>query len=168
MLGEQVLGLLGFGHIGQAVARRARAFGMRVLAYSRHPDAARAAELGVELVGREHLLAQSDYVSLHVPLSGETRGTIGGHAISLMKPKAVLINTARGGLVDEAALVTALRSGRLGGALLDVFQEAPLPLDHPLRDLHNVILTPHVGYYAEGVTARLRRLAAEAVRDYLG
>jgi phosphoglycerate dehydrogenase-like enzyme len=138
-----------------------------VLAHTRHPVPARAAALEVELTGWESLLAQSDYVSLHVPLTEETRGMIDGRAIALMKPGATLINTARGGLVDEAALVTALRSGRLGGALFDVFQEAPLPLDHPLRDLPNVIFTPHVGYYAEGVTARLRRLAAEAVRAHL-
>jgi D-3-phosphoglycerate dehydrogenase len=166
-LSDQTLGLLGFGHIGRAVARRARAFGMRVLAYSRNPDLTIAAQLDVELVDRPTVLAAADYISLHLPLSDETRHFINGGTISLMKRGAVVINTARGGLIEEGALAEALRSGRLGGALLDVYQQAPLPIEHPFRSLPNVIFSAHVGFYSEQSLADLRRLAAEAVSVHL-
>jgi D-3-phosphoglycerate dehydrogenase len=166
-LSEQTLGLVGFGHIGRAVAARARCFGMTVLAYSRHPDRDLAAGLGVEITGPDDLLARSDYVSLHMPLTDETRRFLNAETIGMMKPGAVLINTARGGLVDEDALIAALSSGRLGGALLDVFRQAPLPVEHPLRGLDNVILTPHVAYYSADVVPRLRRLTAELVLRHL-
>jgi phosphoglycerate dehydrogenase-like enzyme len=149
------------------VAARARAFGLTVLAHSRHPDAAAARELGVELVARDEVVSRSDYLSLHLPLTQETRNLIDAPTIARMKAGAVLINTARGGLVDEEALVAALESGRLGGALLDVFQQAPLPLDHALRRQPNVILTPHVAYYSASVLATLRRRTAEAVLRHL-
>jgi D-3-phosphoglycerate dehydrogenase len=165
-LSGQTLGILGFGHIGRAVAARARAFGMPVLAWTRNPDAAMAAALGVELSERDEVLRRSDYLSLHLPLTAETRGLIDAAAIEAMKPGAVLINTARGALADEAALVAGLRSSRLGGALLDVYEEAPLPVDHPLRGLDNVILTPHVGFYSEEALLDLRRKAAERVVNY--
>jgi phosphoglycerate dehydrogenase-like enzyme len=164
---DQTLGLVGFGHIGRAVAQRARSFGMTVLASSRQPNRDAAARLGVELTSRDELLGRSHYVSLHIPLTDDTRCFISSGTIDLMKPGAVLINTARGGLVDEDALATALSTGRVGGALLDVFQEAPLPVEHPFRRLTNVILSPHVAYYSEGVLAHLRRLVAEAVLDHL-
>lgn len=166
-LSGQVLGLLGFGAIGRAVAQRAQAFGLRVIASSRHPDAAVASRLGVQLVSRDELLATSDYLSLHLPLTTETRQIIDARALGLMKKGAVLINTSRGGLLDEAALVEALRTNHLSGALLDVYQQAPLPVGHPLRSLPNVILTPHVAFYSEQSLADLRRLTAEAVRQYL-
>jgi D-3-phosphoglycerate dehydrogenase len=161
------LGLLGFGHIGQAVARRALGFGLKVLAYSRQPDRALAERLGVELVGRDELLRRADFVSLHLPLTVETRLCMNAETLGLMKPGAVLINTSRGGLMDEAALLSALRSGSLGGALLDVYQTAPLPIDHPLREQPNVILTPHVAFYSEDSMHELRRRAAETVLEYL-
>ncbi len=166
-LSSQTLGLLGLGRIGQAVAKRALAFGMKVLASARHPERARVEFPRVEWTSREDLLRRSDYVSLHVPLSEETRQTINVETIATMKPGAVLINTSRGGLVDEDALVAALRSGHLGGALLDVFKTAPLPVDHPFRQLKNVILTPHVAFYSDDALLDLRRLAAEAVKAHL-
>jgi D-3-phosphoglycerate dehydrogenase / 2-oxoglutarate reductase len=165
-LSRQTLGLLGFGRIGQAVAQRARAFGMTVLANTRHPE--RVTEpRGVIFTSREELLRRSDFVSLHLPLSDDTRNLINAKAIRMMKPGAALINTSRGGLVDEDALVAALDSGHLAGALLDVFKTAPLPPDHPLREIENVILTPHVAFYSEEALLDLRRLAAEAVRAHL-
>lgn len=166
-LSTQTLGLLGFGRIGRAVAQRALAFGMTVLANTRHPERAQVEGTGVALISREELWSRSDYVSLHVPLTEETRHVINAETIGMMKPGTVLINTSRGGLVDEDALVTALRAGHLAGALLDVFKSAPLPVDHPLRQLKNVILTPHVAFYSEDALLDLRRLAAEAVRAYL-
>jgi phosphoglycerate dehydrogenase-like enzyme len=140
---------------------------MNVLAYSRNPDATIADQLGVELTSRDELLKRSDFVSLHLPLTEETRRCINAQTIALMKPGAVLINTSRGGLVDETALVDALRSEKLGGALLDVYEQAPLPIDHSFRTLANVILTPHVGFYSEDSIRRLRHLAAEAVLNHL-
>lgn len=166
-LSGKTLGILGFGHIGQAVARRALAFGMTVLAYSRNPDRDAAQQLGVEMVSRDDVLRRSDVVSLHMPLTDDTRQYIKAQTIDRMKPGAVLINTSRGGLVDETALVEALRTGRLGGALLDVYQQAPLPVDHPLRSLPNVILSPHVAFYSEDSLNELRRRTAEAVLTYL-
>lgn len=166
-LSQQTLGLLGFGRIGRTVAERARAFGIKVLANTRHPERAQIEATGVELTGREDLLRRSDYVSLHLPLTDESRQVMNAETIGMMKPGAVLINTSRGGLVDEEALAGALRSGHLGGALLDVFKTAPLPVDHPFRQLKNVILTPHIGFYSEDALLDLRRLAAEAVRARL-
>jgi D-3-phosphoglycerate dehydrogenase / 2-oxoglutarate reductase len=166
-LAGQSLGLIGFGRIGQAVALRARAFGMHVLAWSRHPGHAVAEELNVELTERNDLLHRSDVASLHVPLSDETYHLMDAKALELMRPGAVLINTARGALVDEDALVQALHSGHVGGALLDVYEHAPLPANHPLRSFSNVIFTPHVAFYSEDALAELRRKAAEAVLQYL-
>jgi D-3-phosphoglycerate dehydrogenase len=165
-LSGKTLGLLGFGRIGKAVASRARVFGMTVLAHS--PSLSRAVKPpGIEVVDYDELLAKSDYVSLHLPLNDTTRGTIGWAALFSMKPGAVLINTSRGALVDHAALVEALRSGHLGAALLDVYDKAPLPVDHPLRMCPNVIFTPHVGFYSEGALDELRRCAAEEVKRRL-
>jgi D-3-phosphoglycerate dehydrogenase / 2-oxoglutarate reductase len=162
-LSSQTLGVLGFGGIGQAVARRAVAFGLRILVSTRHPEPAIAKQAGVEFTSLKDLLQHSDYISLHLPLTPETRHLINKETIRLMKPTAVLINTARGELVDEMALADALGSERLAGALLDVYERAPLPLDHPLRALKNLILTPHVAFYSEEALRELRRRAAEAV-----
>ena len=146
----QTLGLIGFGAGAEAVAVRARAFDMGVQAWVRDPEkaTARAACRGVDLVDFDTLLATSDYVSLHVPLTPETRGMIGAGQLRLMKPAAVLINTARGALVDEEALATVLRENRIGGAALDTFEAIDVfgthgPPAHPLLELDNVILTPH-------------------------
>ncbi|HEY1189311.1 MAG TPA: phosphoglycerate dehydrogenase [Gemmata sp.] len=159
----QTLGLAGLGRIGKAVATRARAFEMKVLAFDPFPDTAFCAAHGIELVSFEHLLGASDFLSLHLPLSAETRHVIRASTIAQMKSGAVLVNTSRGGLVCEADLIPALRDGRLGGAVLDVFEEEPTPADNPLRALPNVVLTPH----AAGVDTRsledMARSAAEAV-----
>jgi phosphoglycerate dehydrogenase-like enzyme len=159
----RTLGLAGLGRIGKAVATRAAAFEMRVLAYDPFPDAAFCAANGVTLVPFERLLAESDFLSLHLPLSPQTKHLINRDTLAKMKPGAVLVNTSRGGLVREADLVPALREGRLAGATLDVFEEEPMPADHPLRTLSNVVLTPH----AAGVDVQslhdMARSAAEAV-----
>ncbi len=135
------LGIVGLGRIGRAVARRARGFDMRVLAYNPRKETSEWAEL----VPLEKLLRESDFVSLHVPLTDETHGLIGADAFALMKPTAVLVNTARGGVVDTGALVEALRSGAIGYAALDVTDPEPLPADHPLLELPNAIVVPHIG-----------------------
>jgi len=147
-----VLGLIGFGASAKAVARRARPFGLRILATRRNmSDRAEADALGVELVGLAELLHQSDYVSLHLPLTRESYHLLNEETIASMKPGACLINTSRGALVDELALAAALRSGHLAGAGIDTFEDIDIftedesPPDHPLIDLDNVILSPHVG-----------------------
>jgi D-3-phosphoglycerate dehydrogenase len=166
-LSGSTLGLLGFGNIGKAVAVRASSLGMKVLAYSPSLTASEASRFHVEPVDRTALFSRSDYLSLHLPLTAQTAGLLSREAIASLKPGCVLINTARGGLVDEQALVEALQTGKLGGALLDVYQCAPLPPDHPIRQCRNVILTPHVAFYSEGALNELRRRAAEQVRAVL-
>jgi len=149
LLGRNVhgktLGIVGLGAIGEAVARRAKGFGMRVVYNSRTRKAAAEAELGLEWRSLPELLAESDYVSLHVALTPETKGLIGAAELALMKPDAVLVNTARGGVVDQEALVEALEEETIGGAALDVFAVEPLPPDDPLLMLDNVIVAPHAG-----------------------
>jgi D-3-phosphoglycerate dehydrogenase len=166
-LSEQTVGILGFGQIGQAFARRALAFEMKVLVHSRHPDQEVATQLGVECTDLDDLLRRADYVSLHIPLTNDTRHIMNKETVNFMKSGAVLINTSRGGLVDENALAHALREGRLGGALLDVFEHSPLPSDHAFLALKNVILTPHVSFYSEDSLIELRRRTAEVVLNYL-
>jgi phosphoglycerate dehydrogenase-like enzyme len=154
----KTLGLIGLGAIGSRVAALARPFGMRLLATTWGPDGGRAAALGARPVPVETLLGESDVVSLHLRLSDETRGYLGRERLDLMRPTAFLINTARGALVDRAALVDALRAGRLGGAALDVFHEEPVPADDPLLALPNVVLTPHnAGMTREVIDAGLLR-----------
>lgn len=153
-LSGRTLGLVGLGHIGRAVAVRAQAFSLRVLGWSYRPI-----EIpGGESVSLSQLFAESDIVSLHVPLKANTRHLIDDAALAQMKPGALLINTARGGLIDEAALVRALKSGTLGGACLDVFAEEPLPADSPLRQLDNAILTPHTAGYPDGPKFHEKRI----------
>jgi D-3-phosphoglycerate dehydrogenase len=143
----KTLGLIGLGRLGSKVAKIAQALDMKVIAWSQNLDAERCARLGAALApSKEALLAAADIVSLHVVLSERTRGLIGAKEFALMKPSAFLINTARGPIVEEAALVAALRAKRIAGAGLDVFDIEPLPADHPLRKLDNVVLSPHLGY----------------------
>ncbi len=149
------LGLVGLGAIGQAMARRAQGFGMRVVAWSRM----RREVPGVEFMSLDSMLAAADFVSVHVALAAETRGLLGAAAIARIKPGAVLVNTARGGIVDEDALADALRSGHLRAAGLDVFAREPLEVASPLRDLPNVVLTPHIGSASEATRARMIDLA---------
>ncbi|HTN71551.1 MAG TPA: D-2-hydroxyacid dehydrogenase family protein [Methylomirabilota bacterium] len=142
----KTIGVLGFGRIGAEVARIMKVFNTRVVGYSRTLTPEKAAEVGAECVPLETLLRESDLVTLHVPLNANTRGMIGEKEIAMMKPGALLVNTSRGPLVSEQALVHALQTGRLGGAALDVFDTEPLPMEHPLRRLDNAILLPHRGY----------------------
>jgi phosphoglycerate dehydrogenase-like enzyme len=142
------LGVIGLGRLGGRMAQYGLALGMTVLAWSQNLTADRANEIGVRLVGKDELLAQSDAVSLHLVLSDRSRGTIGAADIAKMKPGAILINTSRGPLVDQSALVAALHAGRITAAL-DTYDEEPLPPDHPLRTAPNTVLTPHLGYVTE-------------------
>lgn len=162
-LSEQCLGLIGFGNIGRGVARRAVGFGLRVLVYSPHTTPELARSHGAERVELADLLADSDYISLHLPASSQTRGLIDAERLAHCKPTAWLINTARGSIVDEAALLDALRSARLAGAALDVRQTEPAPANDPFRDLPNVILTPHAAYFSVRSINELRERAARNV-----
>ncbi|HEX2036669.1 MAG TPA: D-2-hydroxyacid dehydrogenase family protein [Chloroflexota bacterium] len=166
-LHDKTLGVLGLGNLGSRVATVGRAFGMRVVAWSQNLTAARAAEVGATLVGKDELLAQADILSIHLVLSERTRGLIGARELGLMKPTAYLVNTSRGPIVDEAALIDALRRSAIAGAALDVFDVEPLPADHPLRGLPNTVVTPHLGY----VTAETYRVffgdAVEDIRRFL-
>jgi glyoxylate reductase len=161
LLGRDVhaatLGILGLGAIGSAVARRARGFSMRVLGWSRRP---RELE-GVEWTPLDSLLARSDFVSIHLALTPETRGLVGAAELARMQPGAVLVNAARGGIVDEAALARALESGRLGAAALDVFAREPLPPDSPLLRAPNLVLTPHIGSASRATRERMAELAVD-------
>ncbi|MBA1298610.1 D-2-hydroxyacid dehydrogenase family protein [Pseudomonas sp. PA-7-1E] len=145
----KTLGVLGLGSIGQKVARFAQVFGMRVIAWSENLTPERAAESGVTWVSKRELFEQADILTIHLVLSERSRGLVDAQALGWMKPTARLVNTARGPIVDEQAMLQALRSGRLAGAALDVFAEEPLPADHPFRRLPNVLATPHVGYVSE-------------------
>lgn len=166
-LAGSVLGVVGLGKLGQRVARVAQAFDMQVLAWSQHLDHDLARRLGVEPTTKDDLLARSDAVTLHLVLSERTRGVIGARELSLMKPGALLVNTSRGPLVDEAALLEALRSGRLGGAGLDVYDVEPLPDHHPLRSAPRTVLTPHVGYVTEDTYTAFYGDAVEDVAAWL-
>ncbi len=160
---ETTVGLVGFGRIGRAVAKRCLGFSMEVLVADPVADVDTVARLGYRLVELDDLLGQSDFVSLHAPLTPETRHLIDARRLALMKPEAILINTARGGLVDEAALVAALQAGQLGGAALDVFEVEPLP-DGPLRRLEQVVLTPHVaGVSASSLQAMAARVSENII-----
>ncbi|HVC33372.1 MAG TPA: C-terminal binding protein [Chloroflexota bacterium] len=166
-LSEQTLGIVGFGQIGRRVARLAAAFGLHVLAFSPRTTPEIAREYGAQRVDLGELFAQSDYVSLHLPSTPDTRNLIDAAALARFKPNAWLINTARGNIVDEAALIDALQDQRLAGAALDVRRVEPPPPDDPLRNLPNVILTPHAAYYSERSILELRQRAARNVAAVL-
>jgi glyoxylate reductase len=149
LLGTEVhgatLGIVGLGHIGREVARRARGFDMPVLYHNRRPDPQAEAELGVTYATMMELLGRADFVTLHVPLTESTRGMIGRGELAQMKPTAILVNMARGGVVDPQALLVALEEGWIAGAALDVTEPEPLPRDHPLLRVDNALITPHLG-----------------------
>jgi phosphoglycerate dehydrogenase-like enzyme len=161
-LAGATLGLAGLGNLGTAMVGPARAFGMQVIAWSEHLSAERAAEVGVARVSKRDLLAASDVLSIHLVLSDRTRGLFGADDLSQMKETAVLINTSRGPIVDERALVSALRDGTIAGAGLDVYDTEPLPAEHPLTKLGNVVLLPHLGYVSE---PGLRHMYEQVVQD---
>jgi D-3-phosphoglycerate dehydrogenase len=164
---RKTLGLIGAGRIGSEVAARARAFGMRVLAYDPYLSPETARGLGMELTDLEDVLRQADAISLHVPLTESTRGMLNAERLALLKPTAVIINAARGGLIDEAALIQRLGEGQIAGAAIDVFDHEPVPADHPLRALPNVILTPHLGASTEEAQLNVALEIAEAVKAAL-
>jgi len=143
------LGILGLGKLGTRTANIAKAFGMKVIAWSQNLTEEKCREAGVGYVGKDDLFRQSDFITIHVVLSQRTRGLVGAKELGLMKPSAYLINTSRGPIVEEAALLSALRDKKIAGAGLDVFDIEPLPLDHPLRKMDNVVITPHLGYVSE-------------------
>lgn len=159
---RKTLGIIGLGRIGQAVARRAQGFDMQLLATDVVQDEAFARQYGVTYVSLEELVQRADIVSIHAPLSGETRHLIDARTLALMKPTAFLINTARGDLIDETALAAALREGQLAGAGLDVFQHEPLR-DNPFHGLDNVVLSPHLAAYSREGLRVTGLLAAQAV-----
>jgi phosphoglycerate dehydrogenase-like enzyme len=142
----KTLGVVGLGRLGVPVAKLAQAFGMSIIAWSPNLTAERAAQHGARGVDKATLLAEADVVTIHMPLSATSRGVIGAAELALMKPSAYLVNTSRGPIVDETALVAALRDGRIAGAALDVYDVEPLPVEHPLRGLRNTLLLPHIGY----------------------
>jgi phosphoglycerate dehydrogenase-like enzyme len=147
-LAGRTLGLIGLGRLGSRVAAYGAAFEMRLVAWSENLDGQRARALGVEPLAKDELLACADVVSIHLRLSDRTRGLIGSRELALMKPSAYLVNTSRGPIIDEQALLGALREGTIAGAALDVFDQEPLPPEHPLRSAPNTVLTPHIGYAA--------------------
>jgi D-3-phosphoglycerate dehydrogenase len=167
-LSTQTLGIIGLGQIGQRVAQRAQAFGMRVTAA---PDPAvtreEVAALGITLLPLEQMLADADYLTLHVPLLDSTRHLIDGDRLALMKPNAVIINTSRGPVIEETALVNALKNGRLAGAGLDVYEREPISPDNPLLALGNVVLSSHAAWYSVDALREMKTKAAQAVADVL-
>jgi phosphoglycerate dehydrogenase-like enzyme len=166
-LAGRTLGVIGLGRLGGVVAQFGRAFQMEVLAWSQNLTAERAAEVGATLVTKAELLARADFATIHLRLSERTRGLIGAAEFAAMKRTAWLVNTSRGPIVDEAALLDALGRGTIAGAALDVYDQEPLPPDHPLRRLDNTVLSPHLGY----VTAETYRVfyggTVAAVRAWL-
>jgi phosphoglycerate dehydrogenase-like enzyme len=166
-LNGRVLGILGLGNIGTDVARIGRAFGMKLIAWSQNLTAEAATAAGATLVSKEDLFRQADVITIHLILSRRTRGLIGAAELGLMKPTAVLVNTSRGPIVDEAALIQALQSSAIGGAAIDVFDREPLPAEHPFRRLGNVLATPHIGYVAEDLYRTFYQDAAASIAAWL-
>jgi D-3-phosphoglycerate dehydrogenase len=165
----QTLGLLGFGKIAKALASKVQPLGMKVLVYDPYLAPELISLHKVEAASLDRLLAETDAISVHVPLSPETRNLIGQRELAHMKPTAFLINTSRGGIVDEQALAVALKEGRLGGAALDVLSTEPPPPDHPLRQAPNIILTPHLAFYSrESVIELQTKAAGEVARALKG
>jgi phosphoglycerate dehydrogenase-like enzyme len=156
-LSGKTLGIIGLGNLGSQVAKIGLAFGMSVLAWSQNLSAEKAGAVGATLVSKEALLRQSDIISVHLVLSERTRGLIGAGELSLMKPSARLVNTSRGPIVVEAALIAALAAGQIAGAAIDVYDVEPLPPAHPYRKLPNLLATPHIGYVSRALYERFYR-----------
>lgn len=166
LLAGSTLGILGLGNLGRALVPVARALGMRPIAWSRNLDDETAAAAGIERVDYARFFAESDVVSVHLKLSPRSVGYVGAAELARMKRSALLVNTSRGPVVDEAALIDALTSGRIAGAALDVFDREPLPRDHPLRRLPNTLLTPHMGYVSRETYRVFYDSAAEGIRAF--
>ncbi len=159
----QVLGMIGSGRIGRAVAKRAMAFGLQVLVFDPYLDAPAISSFGAKKVDLEELLRSADFLTFHLPLTAETHHLLNADRIRMLKPTAYVVNTARGGLIDQNALTKALAEGRLAGAALDVLEKEPPEPNDPLLKLPNVILTPHAAFYSKGASQDLHRMAAEEV-----
>jgi phosphoglycerate dehydrogenase-like enzyme len=166
-LAGKTLGVLGLGRVGSAVAKIGAAFGMKLITWSPNMTPERAAEGGATAVSKQELLRQADILTIHMVLSPKTRGLLGAEDLALMKTSALLVNTSRGPLVDEAALVSALTSRKIALAALDVFDVEPLPDDHPLRSLENVLGTPHIGYVADDLYRTFYGDSVKAVDAWL-
>jgi len=166
-LAGSTLGVIGLGRLGSRVARIGQAFEMDVVAWRPNLTDERAAEVGVRRVSKEELLSTADVVTIHLQLSDRTRGLIGREELSRMKPSAILVNTSRGPIVDEHALVEALRGGAIHGAGLDVFDQEPLPRHHPLREMRRAVLTPHLGYVTEKTYEVFYRDAVDDVAAWI-
>ena len=163
----KVLGVIGLGTLGSQVTTIGRAFGMAVIAWSQNLTGARAAQFGAILVSKDELLSRADVVTIHLKLSARTTGVLGRREFGLMKPSALLVNTSRGPIIDEAALIEALERRALAGAALDVFDDEPLPLDHPFRRLERIVITPHLGYVTVEGYEVFYRDAADDIRAFL-
>jgi phosphoglycerate dehydrogenase-like enzyme len=166
-LAGKTLAVLGLGKIGDAVARIGKAFGMDVIAWSQNLTAERATEAGAVLVSKEELFRRADILTIHQVLSRRTRGLVGANELALMKPTARLVNTARGPIVVEADLIAALQNGTIAGAALDVFDQEPLPRDHPYRSLPNLLATPHIGYVSRDLYQRFYQDTVDNIRQWL-
>jgi phosphoglycerate dehydrogenase-like enzyme len=166
-LNGKTLGVIGLGKLGAQVAAIGKAFGMSVIAWSQNLTAERAAAGGAKLVSKEALLAEADVITIHLVLSDRTRGLLGAGELARMKPTAYLVNTSRGPIVDGKALIETLRARRIAGAGLDVYDQEPLPADHPLRTLDNVVLTPHLGYVLAENYRLVYPQVVEAVRAFM-
>ena len=166
-LNGKTLGVLGLGRLGSQVAKFGTAFGMTVIAWSQNLTDAKAAEHGARLVGKDELFRASDVITIHLVLSGRSRGLVGAAELTRMKPTAYLVNTSRGPIVDETALLECLKTRRIAGAGLDVYDVEPLPKDHPFRTLDNVIITPHLGYGTEEAFRAVYGQAIEDIRGFL-
>ncbi|MEP6987809.1 MAG: D-glycerate dehydrogenase [Chloroflexota bacterium] len=160
-LSGATLGIIGLGRIGEAVARRAKGFDMRIIAYSPSKKVDEVSKLGIELTSLDFLLEESDYISIHVPLNAQTRGMINTEHLRKMKSSAILINTARGPIVDQQALYEAVKAGVIGGAALDVTNPEPMASDDPLLSLPNVIVVPHIGSASQRTRDKMATMAAE-------
>jgi D-3-phosphoglycerate dehydrogenase len=163
----KTLGVIGTGNIGQRMIQLGKAIGMKVIAWTFHPSPERAKEYGIEFVTLEELMSQSDVVSIHVLGIPQTNKLIGKRELAMMKHTAILINTARGLVIDETALIEALQTGTIAGAGLDVFANEPLPLDHPLRSLENVVLSPHTAAMVPEATLAGLAMAVDNVANFL-
>ena len=166
-LRDKTLGIIGLGKLGSQVATIGNAFGMKVIAWSQNLTTERAKENGATLASKEDLLRQSDFVTVHVPLSGRSKGLIGTNELTLMKPTAFFINTSRGPIADEKAIEAALKAKKIAGAGIDVYDEEPLALDHPFRKLDNIVITPHLGYVTAENYKRFYGQMVEDVRAWL-
>jgi phosphoglycerate dehydrogenase-like enzyme len=163
----RTLGVLGLGNVGGPVAQIGNAFGMNVIAWSQNLTAERAAEVNAELVSKEELFRRADVVSIHVGLSDRTRGLVGAAELALMKPTARLVNTSRGPIVVDADLIAALKARKIAGAAIDVYDQEPLPPDHPFRTLANLLATPHIGFVSRGLYTRFYQDTVENIRRWL-